>query len=1774
MLLIPVDAADTAAGAGAPNAVIRTVDFEDAGLYDNFSCHSGDTGGDNPKLYKASMTDWTVNESDNGALKFTTSHTAWPTVGTAVGMQYFDLFDGQDLVLKEGISYVFSMKYKETSADEGKGARISFGYRTSTSGWTNTTAIQYWSTTGSCDWNTVYYQFTATSAMNGKNLALAFNVVSGNTATFYVDYVTLSDTYICDFEDPELFDNWLSKTNNVSTAIYSSSAADWKVENGELKFIAANTNAISNAWLQRISLYNGSYFKMNAGQNYRVTIRYKYSGSESGTGTMGLASTSKVGAVGSYSTMNVIKSYDVNGSGDWQTVTLSFTAAASEYLALVFRVSSESYPYTFNVDCVTVESDCLIVNNCGVVEKVYGYTVGENIPEPEHDPDMQFLGWYSDSGFTTEFGKVKENETRLAYARYNITYLTCTNLPYVDMRDGDSAAVVADYGNKKNSVLAFTMPDHYSWFSVRSYDDANAGKLELIPNADHTVSLKFKAPDSASHKYEIRLYTGTDQNSKEVRNDTSKTFAKGSIANDTWATYSYTFNTNDLAKGNNLMISLAIDDANTQGTVYIDDIKVVGAYVPDEPENGITINNCGIISKTDVFTVGEVLPEPNHSSDMRFFGWYSDPNFENLYGVVRENETRVAYARYDTAYLTCSNAATVSMRDGDTAAIITDPDNIANKVLAFTMPDHYSWFTVRNYDDENASELLLNPNEKYTVSFKFKVADSADHSIEARLYTGTDQASKYVRNDTSITFAKGSIANSTWATYSKTFTTDNLSYGKYLMISFGFDKLTTETDTIYIDDIKITGTNFYTNVTESIHGETSVVSAAVGEELPALPDGEHEKFLAWYSNPECTVPFGNVNMNEPRTAYAKFETKIEVTEMIDGKPVSVWIVVGETLPELAEEKDRTFAGWYSDELCTVPFGAVLENETRTAYASFKMKEKVIENVNGEISTKYFAAGDTLPKGQSTPEMDFLGWYSDPECTVDFGTVKSGETRTAYAKYNKKVIKFETAVINETFAKTVADPGNTDNRALKFTGAGFVNIPLYDAKDVGGMPITAWATYTLRFRYKVVSGSGSITANGNGVEKDEFQSSLQKFSSSGDKSWQAGAVCFTADGNATLMLGVIGTKCEVYIDDLKLSAVDTFVEKSVFAADSSLSSVSSLVTCDDLTVGESGFETVLSIIPAAGEQVAGDAINISYDLYGTAFSSKVERKVFNDINGYDVSGEAGKSDGLKYNVSVPAGAVNVKISVGFTDADNTNVSIIAASYREKTDSASTGLRFRGRVFKQSAANILENGRIDNVGFLISPEYLVKKAGYTTLTLENLDACDGLSALMNGCIYDSTDLYDDYQVILVGDNMENLKNVDMMVVTYVVYENGSVEYSKPYVMSYNTVYERVNITVRGVTDFYAEEFKDTRDKLIASESNDGFSFLHISDTHTDYSDVADGVYRSLKAMVELANTSDVECIALGGDIIHGCNGKETSIKYVENIKSILSEASVPVLISIGNHDSNPYHSTGNSGADCPASYIITCEDWAELFIDPMGGDRVVHDSKNYQSSYYYMDFAGSKTRMISLNAFDFPMIVTPEGYTTWVSETWDRISDRQMQWFAEEALNVPAGWAVQIIIHPDIHKGNGEGGRFKNADVTEAIITAFNNKTAYTNEAYGIDVDYADSKSFITLITYGHTHIDAYYTDVNAKVVYVNTGHGKYSPAYNINGSNMTSLDAWDDPDREKGTVTEALFNAISCRTNGTVSVYRFGAGKDYELNAFERVTVGEETVIVINPDWFK
>ena len=373
------------------------------------------------------------------------------------------------------------------------------------------------------------------------------------------------------------------------------------------------------------------------------------------------------------------------------------------------------------------------------------------------------------------------------------------------------------------------------------------------------------------------------------------------------------------------------------------------------------------------------------------------------------------------------------------------------------------------------------------------------------------------------------------------------------------------------------------------------------------------------------------------------------------------------------------------------------------------------------------------------------------------------------------------------------------------------------------------------------------------------------------------------------------------------------------------------------------------------------------------------------------------------------------------------------------------------------------------------------------------------------------------------------------------------------------------VKAMGDFYWDEYNDTKNKLINAQGDDTFSFLMLTDIHIDYvKKVAEGedwyttpvggslpdrynIQNELAMIIEMANTTDVDCILLGGDIVHGTYGHASALGELDYLVEAFKKANVPVFSARGNHDRNDYH-----GKPCAIEHIITNEEWTNHFINPLAKNAtLVRPEYDQTTPYYYVDFPNKKTRLVVLDAWNYPIISDDGVHSVYSAENgWSMYGDdEQVDWFASEAIDPTKNdWNYVLLTHAPIT--GDESGSSNNANAIRGIIKAFNDKTGIT--VNGKAYDYSNCKGTLELSVSGHTHIQSWRT-MNNNHVAINTGSGRFAyypteiPFDNANGKEY-------QPVRYEGTYSQALFDAIVYDPNGrTATRINFGNRPD---NIFE------------------
>ncbi len=302
-------------------------------------------------------------------------------------------------------------------------------------------------------------------------------------------------------------------------------------------------------------------------------------------------------------------------------------------------------------------------------------------------------------------------------------------------------------------------------------------------------------------------------------------------------------------------------------------------------------------------------------------------------------------------------------------------------------------------------------------------------------------------------------------------------------------------------------------------------------------------------------------------------------------------------------------------------------------------------------------------------------------------------------------------------------------------------------------------------------------------------------------------------------------------------------------------------------------------------------------------------------------------------------------------------------------------------------------------------------------------------------------------------------------------------------------------------FSEDIKIANSKLkAASKSDVGYIFVsdlhngayllpdkegHLSFYESDELTASKEALRiaTLSAIAEIAKDNDnIDFICVGGDIINGyetCeDAREKAAKLITVQLDVLLKSGKKIFVLMGNHDDGSFHRIYYPWWNQIHTDIVFSDKyWNENFLVPYIPDACVHDSTYELSKYYYYDLEknGKLTRIICLDAFDARMPFDKNGNVTeWIRENAEYgYSANQLKWLVTEALPNDFNGEAIILAHMGID-ANANGHHTPRGDKLRAIFNAFQNKTAYSDEELGVNVDYSKNKGKILNFHFGHIH----------------------------------------------------------------------------------------------------
>lgn len=355
-----------------------------------------------------------------------------------------------------------------------------------------------------------------------------------------------------------------------------------------------------------------------------------------------------------------------------------------------------------------------------------------------------------------------------------------------------------------------------------------------------------------------------------------------------------------------------------------------------------------------------------------------------------------------------------------------------------------------------------------------------------------------------------------------------------------------------------------------------------------------------------------------------------------------------------------------------------------------------------------------------------------------------------------------------------------------------------------------------------------------------------------------------------------------------------------------------------------------------------------------------------------------------------------------------------------------------------------------------------------------------------------------------------------------------------------------------DYLKEEAKQTVWDIQAIADQHVASIAFMTDIHyTPCENDHIRLERTLNTYRDIAGKIKLDGMVLGGDRVFEASKRvrfQALQAYREHFDGIQY---YPVC---GNHDPGGQWDTYVlKGTD--SSNFFSKQDLFDGCFNHLNSETVAFNKEDPDNHlYYYRDEPEQKIRYIFLDSSDFPQKMDENGKMIYNPIGYLAFSQRQMDWIANKALNMPEdGWTALIFAHHIIDPSQAEDYEMtiqKNRH-TQAMVKLLD---AYS---IGEDVDtilYTEHPDFTLNMKYNFSE---YHRAAIAGVVMGHT-HTDYAEYSKTGIPYIHSACAYADdvffnqpaPERNDGTKAEILFDIITIsKTDKMLYLHRVGAGCD-------------------------
>jgi len=300
---------------------------------------------------------------------------------------------------------------------------------------------------------------------------------------------------------------------------------------------------------------------------------------------------------------------------------------------------------------------------------------------------------------------------------------------------------------------------------------------------------------------------------------------------------------------------------------------------------------------------------------------------------------------------------------------------------------------------------------------------------------------------------------------------------------------------------------------------------------------------------------------------------------------------------------------------------------------------------------------------------------------------------------------------------------------------------------------------------------------------------------------------------------------------------------------------------------------------------------------------------------------------------------------------------------------------------------------------------------------------------------------------------------------------------------------------------------------------------------------------KTLNILSLTDKLSAVVFNGDNVEQSFNEDMTKQRIAMLKqhydfatTVFSATQCPAFLLKGNHDNNYNLSAINR----TFTNVIHDEDFKKAYQQ----NGLYGEQRLDGSNYYYMDFADKKVRMIGLDSSDMPETVK-DGVMEFNRFNRSGFQQAQLNWLANEALQVPTDYTVLITMHWPVNHTvyDYDDASMLNhgllKQILEDFVTGSPKKSGVSTGELPVNIEYEFSAAGnLAAVLSGHRHVDQIKT-VNG-INYVLTRCSLIC-GDNVIGNQRLTYD---------GQPAEDAFDIASLNTaTRTLTMTRFGAGSE-------------------------